>query len=232
MAPGAVRCGYSMGTAFHTASRAVGRIILWKTMRHVVLDADRAACPGGFILAATHIGNIEAVTLSALLHRQIRWMVRVEYFKPGWPAALLYRYGAFPVARHGNALPAVRAAVQIAGAGGCVGIFPEGRVAHGDQSLLRGGPIKGGVCTIAIATGLPVVPVIVIGTDRLNRVAPWLPFRRGRLWTAFGNRVLPPERSKSRRACRAEMLGRLHAEFLRTYQDMLGRCGLTDAAVP
>lgn len=221
-----------MGTAFHTASQAVSRFILLQSMRHVVLDADRARCPGGFILAATHIGNVEAVILSSVLHHPIRWMVRVEYFRRGWQGALLHGFGAFPVDRHGSALPAVRAAVRIAGAGGCVGIFPEGAVAHGDKSLLRGGPLKGGVCTIAIATGLPVVPVIVIGTDRLNRVAPWLPTRRGRLWTAFGNQVLPPARSGSRRADRAEMLGRIHAEFLRTYRDMLDRCGLTDAAVP
>ncbi len=201
-------------------------------MRHVVLDADRAACDGGFILAATHIGNIEAVILSAVLHRPIRWMVRVEYFRRGWSAALLERFGAFPVDRRGNALPAILAAVRIAGAGGCVGIFPEGGVARGDRSLLRGSPIKGGACTIAIATRLPIVPVIVIGTDRLNRVAPWLPLRQGKLWTAFGNPVLPPARSGSRRADRAEMLGRLHAEFLRTYRDMLGRCGLTGAEVP
>lgn len=221
-----------MGTAFHTASGAVGRFILRQTMRHVVLDADRAPCSGGFILAATHIGNVEPAILSAVLHRPIRWMVRVEYFRPGWRTALLHRYGAFPVDRHGNALPAVRTAVRLAGAGECVGIFPEGGVARGDRSLLRGGPLKGGVCTIAIATGLPVVPVIVVGTDRLNRVGPWLPLRQGRLWTAFGNRVLPPERSLSRRAGRVEMLGRLAAEFLRTYDGMLARCGLTDAVVP
>jgi len=201
-------------------------------MRHVVLDADRAAFPGGFILASTHIGNVEPVILGSVLRRPIRWMARVEYFKPGWPAAVLNRYGAFPVNRHGDALPAIRAAVRIARHGECVGIFPEGAVAHGVSSLLRGGPIKGGACTIAIETGLPIVPVIVIGTDRLNRVAPWLPLRQGRLWTAFGNKVLPPLRSRFRRAARAEMLGRLHAEFLRTYRDMLERCGLTDAAVP
>ncbi len=221
-----------MGTALHTASRAVTRSILSVAMRHVVLDADRAAIPGGFILASTHIGNVEAAILGAVLRRPVRWMVRIEYFKPGWPSALLYRFGAFPVDRFGSALPAVRTAVRIAGAGGCVGIFPEGAVSHGDLSLLRGGPIKGGACTVAIATGLPVVPAIVIGTDRLNRIAPWLPLRMGRLWTAFGNPVLPPERTVPRREGRAEMLGRLHAEFLRTYKDMLERCGLTDAAVP
>ena len=73
------------------------------------------------------------------------------------------------------------------------------------------------------AAGVPVVPVVVLGSERLTTVAPWLPFRRGRLALAFGREVAPPARTRSRRADRAEMTERLRLEFLRTHGDLLER---------
>ncbi len=90
------------------------------------------------------------------------------------------------------------------------GSFPEGGVAKGNQSVLRGRAIKRGVCTVAVEQ-VPVVPVVVLGTDtRLNRVGPWLPFRRGQVWIAFGDDVMRTPRSDSRRADRCRMTTRLH----------------------
>ena len=159
-------------------------------------------------------------------------MARVEFYRRRWAAAILNLGGAFPVDRYGCSIRAVRTAVRLASAGECVGIFPEGGVAQGRQSLMRGAPFKQGVCTIAVETRLPVVPVVVLGTDRLNRIEPWLPFRRGRVYCAFGNDILPPPRSASRRSDRSEMALRLGAEFVRVYQLLLGHTGITDDQVP
>ncbi len=159
-------------------------------------------------------------------------MARVEFYRWWWGAAVLRLGGAFPVDRFGNSLPAVRKAVALARTGEVVGMFPEGGVAHGARSAMRAGPIKHGVCTIAVAARLPIVPVVVLGTHTLNRLAAWVPFRRGRVWVAFGREVLPARGSGSRRADRRETAGRLEAEFVRTYNDLLERTGLRDTDVP
>ncbi|MBX3359039.1 MAG: 1-acyl-sn-glycerol-3-phosphate acyltransferase [Phycisphaeraceae bacterium] len=221
-----------MGSLFYRSCRLCSRFIAWQTLREVVLDSDRADRKGGFIIACTHLSHLEPILVSATIERHIRWMARIEFYRPWWGAAALNLGGAFPVDRYGCSLPAVRTAVRLAQSGECVGIFPEGGVAKGRQSMLRGAPFKHGVCTVAVASRTPILPVIVLGTDRLNQVSPWLPFRRGRLWYAFGHDVAPPPRSASRRADRAEMASRLGAEFIRLYHDLLARTGLTDGDIP
>lgn len=221
-----------MGSLFYRSCRAGSRFIKWQTIREVVLDGSRADRAGGFMLACTHLSHLEPVLVSSIVDRHIRWMARIEFYRRRWQAAALHLGGAFPVDRFGGSIRAVRTAIRLAKAGECVGIFPEGGVAQGWQSVLRGAPFKQGVCTIAIEARIPVVPVVVLGTEQLNRIAPWLPFRRGRLWCAFGNDILPPERSASRRGDRAEMASRLGDEFVRVYQDLLRRSGVTDAQVP
>lgn len=221
-----------MGVMFYRSCRAGGRFILWQTMRQMVLDAGRTDRDGGFILACTHLSHLEPFIISGAMQRQVRWMARVEFYKYWWQAAVMNGGGAFPVNRYGYNLPSVRNAVRLAKAGECVGIFPEGGVTQGRNSVMRGAAFKQGVCTIAVEAQVPIVPVVVLGTDRLNCVGPWLPFRRGQLWTAFGEDVLPPPRSESRRADRIETASRLSRAFVDTYQHLLNRSGLTDDFVP
>jgi 1-acyl-sn-glycerol-3-phosphate acyltransferase len=221
-----------MGALFYKSCRAGGRFITWQTLRQTVLDADRANREGGFILACTHLSHLEPFIVSGVTERHIRWMARIEFYRSRWQAAVLNGGGAFPVDRYGASLPAVRTAVRLIESGECVGIFPEGGVAQGSNAVFRGAECKQGACTISVQTRKPIVPVVVLGTHTLNRVAPWLPFRRGRTWIAFGNDVVPPPRSASRRADRAEMAQSLRAEFARTYHHLLQQGGLSDDQIP
>ncbi len=221
-----------MGSLFYRCCRAGSRFIRWQTINEVVLDAHQAARTDGFILACSHLSHLEPILVSGVVNRHVRWMARIEFYRKRWAAASLNWGGAFPVDRFGNSLASVRTAVRLAKAGECVGIFPEGGVRQGPNSIMRGGPIKLGVCTIALQAGVPVVPVIVLGTEKLNHVGPWLPFRRGKLWYAFGNLVPPGPRGTSRRADRAAMGERLRAEFSRLYQHTLARTGLSNDQIP
>lgn len=218
--------------AFYKSSRLAGRCIKFQCVREVVIGADRAERVGGYVLACSHLSHLEPFVVSALLRKRVRWMARVEFYTNWLAAAALNAGGAFPVDRFGNTMPAVRKAVSLANAGEIVGIFPEGGVAQGENSVLRGGPFKQGACTIAVATRLPIVPVVVLGTHNLNRVGPWLPFRRAKLWVAFGRHVAPRPRSDSRREDRLELAERLGAEFVRTYHALLEHSGLRDSDTP
>jgi len=113
-----------------------------------------------------------------------------------------------------------------------VGIFPEGGVAHGKDSVIRGGQIKKGVCVVANRAQRPVLPVVVVGTHKLNCVAPWLPFRRAQLWVNFGRLVRPRLDEPRRRVARNLMADDLRAEFQATYEELRVACGLDDRDVP
>lgn len=221
-----------MGSTFYTAVKTAFRIPRVACIREQVLGLDRARRSGPFILACSHLGNLEPMFVSSVVPRQIRWMSRVEFYKPAWAATMLDWSGAFPVDRFGNAAPAVRTAIRLLHAREVVGMFPEGGVALGKDSVLRAAPIRQGVCTIAVAAQVPVIPVVVLGTDSLNRVKPWLPTKSARVWMAFGEPIQPPANAGSRRLLRREMTPRVIDGFVSAYQHLLRESGLRDEQVP
>jgi 1-acyl-sn-glycerol-3-phosphate acyltransferase len=196
------------------------------------LHPERGEVAGGALLAVTHLSHLEPVVMMAQMSRPVYFMARVEFFPRWWGRLFFLRCGAFPVDRYGFSLPAVRRAIRLVGEGKMVGIFPEGGVATGKDSMVRGGAMKQGVCTISIRTGAPIIPVVLLGTEKLNIVWPWLPFRRGRVWIGFGRPVLPPDGKKSNRMSRGELAERLGREFVDVYQEMLREYGLRDEDVP
>jgi 1-acyl-sn-glycerol-3-phosphate acyltransferase len=222
-----------MGTVIYNLAKVAFAVPRFAAIRERVYGLEHTRREGPFILAVSHLSHLEPFFVGALVHRPIRWMSRIEFYKPWIAGRFLDAMAAFPVDRYGNAAPAVRTAVRLLGQGELVGMFPEGGVAVGRESVLRGGPMKQGVCTIAIQTQVPVVPVVVLGTDGLLSVKPWLPIKSGRMEMMFGPAITPPRRDgRSRRQLRAQFAGELGAAFVKVYGDLLGRTGLRDEDVP
>ena len=146
-------------------------------------------------------------------------------------ALLLHALDAFPVNRQGVSVSAIRTAIRRVQAGRVVGIFPEGGVAHGPASALCGGPIKKGACVVAYRANAPVIPVVIVGTDKLNRVSPWLPFKRARVWLNYGRPIYPDVNEKRRRVAREEMAKRLSAEFQSLFRELCDDCGIEEREV-
>ena len=134
--------------------------------------------------------------------RPVDWLTRIEFYRQPWMTWFLLRFGAIPVRRQGVSASGVRTAIVRLQAGRVVAIAPEGGVAVGPQSVCRGGPIKHGASLIAARSGKPIIPCVILGSHALNRVGPWLPFRRARLWIAFGDPIHPPTAGPNRKADR------------------------------
>jgi 1-acyl-sn-glycerol-3-phosphate acyltransferase len=205
-------------------------------MRTTVLHRHRPAAMGRgpFIIACTHISHLEPVIVSCLIDRHVDWMARIEFFKHPWAARVLECVDSFSVNRFGVPISTIRTSVDRLRAGRVVGIFPEGGVAREHEGMCNGGPMKAGVCVIAQRAGVPVLPVVVLGTEKLNAIEPWLPMRRGRLWVSFGRPVAPgpPVTRRERRAARRAMAQRLQAEFTRTYRELCAQCGRSNGVAP
>lgn len=224
-----------MSPTFYRAGRLVCNFIKFQCIREVVLHKERADRSGGFLLACTHISHLEPIVVASVVRRHIRWMARIEFYQKWWGAAMLRKGGAFPVDRYGFTLPAVRRAIDLVRAGEVVGVFPEGGVAKGSASLLRGGAMKQGVCAVSLRTQVPIIPVVVLGTEHLNRVGPWIPPRRARLHIAFGKEVSPPPRrdgAGGNRRDRAALSALLGEEFGVTFRELLEHAGLSERDVP
>lgn len=157
-----------------------------------VLHPARARHPGGYLLAANHVSPFDAMLLMAATPRMIWWLSIVEFFRRRWSRAFLTALGAMPLDR-GRADPrTVRRVVAHLRAGRVVGIFPEGRLRTGEDSVLRGGAIDEGVCRLAGLANVPIVPCVVLGGERFWRWRAWVPGARTRWTVAFGEPLAFP----------------------------------------
>lgn len=217
---------------FYRLACFVLRLIAWPTLRIGRVPAAVAAPGDGYLLACNHASHLDPVCLSVVERRPISWMARREFFIPGWRTWLMRHSRTFSVHRQGMALGAVREGLRRLGRGEVVGVFPEGELKAGAESVVRGGPIKRGVCLLSIRSGRPVVPCVIVGAHTLMAVEPWLPFLRGRLYVIWGEPLHPPKVPLPGREARARMAAELERRFVDLYAELRGRFGLGEDAVP
>ena len=123
---------------------------------------------GPAILASNHLSYTDWVFMPLTLHRKVTFVAKAEYFTTpglkGWVQKHFFRSaGQVPIDRTSGdaAAGALKAAKKVLASGDLFGIYPEGTRSH-DGRLYRG---RTGVARLAIETGVPVVPVAVVGTD-------------------------------------------------------------------
>ncbi len=126
---------------------------------------------GGAILAANHLSVADQLFLGSVVGRQVHYWAKEDYFHlPGLKgkamATLMHGLGTIPVHREGGraALNALDDAVPVLQSGELVGIFPEGTRSL-DGRLYRG---RTGVARLAMQAGVPVVPVGILGTEKIQ----------------------------------------------------------------
>ncbi|MEO8616660.1 MAG: lysophospholipid acyltransferase family protein [Luteolibacter sp.] len=214
---------------FYNVCRVIWRGVFVCTMRMKSSRLDLAETTGGILIAVSHVSHLDPIVISAVIRRKISWMSRVEFHQQWLMRNVLYHGGAFQVDRSGAARPAIREGLQRLARGEAVGIFPEGELVKGLASVLRGASIKRGVCLLAARSGRPVLPVIVLGTNQLGRIGPWLPAKRGQLWVSVGDPLHAAPESNTR-AGRAAFAALLEAEYVRLYQAMRAEFDLPDIA--
>ncbi len=201
------------------------------TMRVRSSGLQTVAAHGGLLIAVSHVSHLDPIVVSALVRRRISWVSRIEFYQQWFMRSVLYQGGAFQVNRQGSALPTIREGLRRLARGEAVGIFPEGELMVGANSVLRGASIKHGVCLLAARSGRPVLPVIVLGTDRLTRLGPWLPAKRGRLWVHVGSPIYAKSDGHTRQG-RAEFAALLVAEYVRLYAEMRVNFDLPESIAP
>lgn len=221
------------GIFYRVCCRGIG-FVRMQCLDLRTLRFDRMRRQDPFIIACTHVSHLEPVLLSSMLDRPVRWVARTEYYRPKPLRTLLNLSGAIPIQRSGQPpVRAMRRSIERLRAGEIVGIFPEGGVLRSRQAIFRGGVCKGGVATIALRARVPVVPVIMLGTEKLNTVEPWYPGRRAKLWVSVGEAIQPPASDRrSRRSARHALTADIRERFVRLYRETLDHFQLDDARVP
>ncbi len=137
-------------------------------MKLDVRGLEHLPLEGAAVLVANHVTNFDVFPMQIGLPRPIFYMGKAELFKVGIVDAVFRRMGAFPVHRGEKDQWAMRHAARVLEHGQVLGMFPEGTRSQG-----RGlGVAKTGAARLAIEAHCPIVPMVLIGSDRFFRQLP------------------------------------------------------------
>src|SRR5215472_6997133 len=158
------------GRVKYRVSRAVAGPILHLLWRPRITGGEHIPATGGAILASNHLSLVDSIFLPLVLTRPVTFAAKSEYFtgtRPGQRFAAAYMRATKQLsvdrADTRSAQETLQAALGLLQAGELFGIYPEGTRSP-DGRLYRG---RTGVGWLALASGVPVIPVAMVGTDRV-----------------------------------------------------------------
>ena len=141
--------------------------LFWKYLglRFDFQGVDHIPRKGGAILSINHVGYLDfALTGTAALPtgRYVRFMAKKEVFDNKLAGPLMRGMHHICVDRNSGSASFV-AALRALRAGEIVGIFPEGTISVSFEIK----ELKSGAVRLAMAAGVPVIPTIVWGSQRI-----------------------------------------------------------------
>ena len=182
--------------------------MLYETMRVVVPPVARTVLrprvegvehvplTGPLILASNHLSFADSVVIPVVAPRRVVFLAKEEYFtgpgiRGGLSRVFFSGLGMVPVKRDDarSAVDSLQTALGVLRSGLALGLYPEGTRSR-DGRLYRG---RTGVAHLALTSGAPIVPVGLLGTDRLQPVGSSVP-RPARVSVRFGPPITPGER--------------------------------------
>ena len=158
---------------FREGDRSVHRIagwwsrsILWLANIKVgVIGAENIIQNGPQIFMANHQSVFDIFIVLGHINCQFRWIAKKELFKFPFFGKAMLRSGYIPIDRKHfvSAMRSIDAAAKKIREGTSIMTFPEGTRSLTEEIQ----PFKKGVFHLALKSGVPIVPVSLIGTGRI-----------------------------------------------------------------
>ena len=161
-------------SALHALARPTAKLIWRPTVRGV----EHVPATGPVILASNHLSFADSLVIPIVAPRRVVFLAKSDYFTGtglrGRAQRLWFEsMGMLPVDRDDPkaALGSLDTALEVLGRGEAFGLYPEGTRSR-DGRLYRG---RTGVAHLALTAGCPIVPVGLVGTERLQPIDARLP---------------------------------------------------------
>jgi 1-acyl-sn-glycerol-3-phosphate acyltransferase len=197
---------------FRLVFRALG-------LRISVEGAEHVPTEGGAILASNHVGYLDFTFVGwgvRSRRRLVRFMAKESVFRHWASGPLMRGMHHIPVDRAAGS-QAFREAMTMLKAGEVVGIFPEATISR--SFMLK--DFKPGAVRMAQAAGVPLIPTVVWGSQRIYTKGRPTDFfgRRKAITIAYGEPLTPGRRDDPEevaaelRRRMAELLDRAQREY-------------------
>ena len=163
-----------MYTVLHAVVPPVAKLV-W---RPTVTGVENVPRTGAVILASNHLSFADSLVIPIVAPRKVHFLAKSDYFtgrgvKGALQKAWFEGMGMLPVDRDDPkaALGSLDTALDVLRRGEAFGLYPEGTRSR-DGRLYRG---RTGVAHLALTAAVPVVPVGITGTEKLQPVGSTLP---------------------------------------------------------
>ena len=163
--------------------------ILLRVFRPWLKGVENVPVSGAAILASNHLSFIDSVFLPLVLRRPVVFLAKSEYFTgrgfKGWLVRQFFlASGQLPIDRSGGKASedALFTGINVLSEGKLLGIYPEGTRSP-DGRIYRG---RTGIARMALESGVPVIPVAMIDTDKVMPIGAKMP-KVQRIGVVFGS---------------------------------------------
>ena len=185
---------------FYYVARVIVRVLLKLLTRCQVKGRENIPSQGPLLIVANHLSLADPPLLGVSLGRKVIFIAKKELFRFRLIGYFIGSLGAFSVHRGQLDRKAMRQAYQVLADGLALVMFPEGTRSRSGR--LR--PAFPGPALIAMRSGAPILPVGIIGTEKIRGVT-WL-LRRPQITVNVGHPFyLPPVSSRLTKAGLAEL---------------------------
>jgi 1-acyl-sn-glycerol-3-phosphate acyltransferase len=138
------------------------RKLLGKLYRVRLEGLEHGPASGGCILVASHESLIDPWILCLATPRRVRFMAKAELWNSRLGHWMMEAYGTFPVERGSGDTGAMARAGELLDQGELLGMFPRGTTKPGGNRVWHRGAAR-----LALAHGVPIVPVRLVNTRQL-----------------------------------------------------------------
>ncbi|MCA8956146.1 MAG: 1-acyl-sn-glycerol-3-phosphate acyltransferase [Planctomycetes bacterium] len=143
---------------------------------------------GGYVVVANHTSFLDPIVLGAVNPRRVAFLMNAVAYRNPLGRWFYRMFRSIPVELSGVGREAIRAAHEALDGDEVVGVFPEGGISrHG--GLLLGSP---GAVALVLSKSVPVVPVGLVGVDRVLPYGKCFP-RPRRIEVRYGDPIAASE---------------------------------------
>jgi 1-acyl-sn-glycerol-3-phosphate acyltransferase len=166
--------------------RGLARLILFSLSSWRVNGRENVPKQGPLLIVCNHLHVVDPPIIAVSVKLKAVLMAKEELFHHWFSRYFVQNFGSFPVRRRGADREALHQAEHWLQRGVSLIMFPEGK----RSSTIQMQPALPGAALLSSRLGIPVLPVSIVGTEKLRERMWWL--RRPRITVNIGKAFSPP----------------------------------------